>query len=667
MPDPAQRSFEDSVDPVDTCAGATQAIQQAASVGAGSRIEKRGALLARGWRASPEAWFVALVWVWMFFGLVSFEKQYATNVPFSDDMSCALAMDEPLRLDALWAQQNEHRIPLPRLAFVAISAIAGRDLRAGTVVHAGGLALLALGMILAARRLRGSASFTDAFFPLIWMHVGNAFNLLMEFQLAIFLPVLFASVALLAIASIRAAPGRVTSWVVGACTLCLPLCGASGLGQTPALVAWMVFAGFALWRSPDPRARSASRWLFAASVAAVALGLFYLVGLEFPYAHDDRIGRVLLKALQFLCLSAGPSAAELWPEVAWVVLAVGCASLLLLVLVVRRSPEERLRAAGIAASMLGVVSMALSVGWGRMAGADEEPIVHYTMRYVTLPNVFVCGAYFAWLLYGRTRWREFVSFVLCAGALIALPINTRQGLSYAAEHRQNALALMADVLAHRDLEELAARNWQTIYPATEAEFLRHLRMLWPARLPPFQRRSPDEQPKLGTAAIDPELFARLSPDEQLKLETPVTDPELFARLSVLETPPQAARSDRPIVVRPIGGVLFLCVWPAGELWYRADRRRAVHGSFGLLPAAYERGSSDGVRFTIEARARTGGSTLLFERRLDPRNQPADRGRQPFSLALDPSFEGSLVFATSNDPGKNDESDWSYWSGIVFDE
>src|SRR5262245_41120890 len=117
---------------------------------------------------------VFAVWVTMLVGTLAFVDRYGSNVPSWDgwDMVPTLTGHQPVTVDWLWSQHNEHRVPVPRLLLLGLHRMTGINFRTPMFFNVLVTGALALGMILVARRLRGSASYTDAFFPLIFLHWG---------------------------------------------------------------------------------------------------------------------------------------------------------------------------------------------------------------------------------------------------------------------------------------------------------------------------------------------------------------------------------------------------------------------------------------------------------------------------------------------------------------
>src|SRR5204863_7212781 len=110
-----------------------------------------------------------------------FIAAYAPRTAYADDVSVfsPLAHREPY-WSWLWELHNEHRLPVPKAVQLALQQLSG-DIRMGMYVEAEMYAAIALACILAARKLRGASRPWDAFFPLMWLQLGNFENLLMGF------------------------------------------------------------------------------------------------------------------------------------------------------------------------------------------------------------------------------------------------------------------------------------------------------------------------------------------------------------------------------------------------------------------------------------------------------------------------------------------------------
>ena len=90
----------------------------------------------------------------------------------------------------------------------------------------------------------------------------------------------------------------------------------------------------------------------------------------------------------------------------------------------------------------------------------------------------------------------------------------------------------------------------------------------------------------------------------------------------------------------------------------------VSGAFGFADGAYTgSGQTDGATFRILWQDRQ-QQVELYQRRLDPRNVPGDRGLQDFHVDLQRFAGGKLVLQV--DPGANGNWDWTAWTGIKID-
>jgi hypothetical protein len=140
------------------------------------------------------------------------------------------------------------------------------------------------------------------------------------------------------------------------------------------------------------------------------------------------------------------------------------------------------------------------------------------------------------------------------------------------------------------------------------------------------------------------------------------------RYPMMITPPDEVYSSVMFPAVRCGDRLILPVVPDSEMRFRvAPGERHIRGQFGILPLAYEQGSTDGVRFTIECLASAGNPpTVLWERSLDPRQQPADRGFQELNVHLRVPADGQMIFRTSARPGMTTEWGFSFWTGVQID-
>lgn len=101
----------------------------------------------------------------------------------------------------------------------------------------------------------------------------------------------------------------------------------------------------------------------------------------------------------------------------------------------------------------------------------------------------------------------------------------------------------------------------------------------------------------------------------------------------------------------------------GEItWNLTGEERELVFHFGLDPRAYTEGTTNGVVFIAEIRGPSGAVTPFFQRSLQPRTNPADRGQQVARAPLPVYAPGSrLVLRT--DPGQYGDNSWD-WSYVT---
>jgi len=110
------------------------------------------------------------VWiVWLIMVLIAFVclVKYSRNVPITEDWLFVppLTGNEPHIPNWLWAQNNEHRTPFPRLLLLGLLKATHGDFRVGMLCNLIILSMLAVAMMQAARSLRGRTIVADVFFP----------------------------------------------------------------------------------------------------------------------------------------------------------------------------------------------------------------------------------------------------------------------------------------------------------------------------------------------------------------------------------------------------------------------------------------------------------------------------------------------------------------------
>ncbi|MCO5170270.1 MAG: hypothetical protein M9894_28375 [Planctomycetes bacterium] len=409
------------------------------------------------WRRLATRAVVGLAWAGSTLAALWLILRYGSNVPYTDgwDMVPTLTRAQPVTLDWLWSQHNEHRVLLPRLLLLALHAVV-IDFRIPMVFDALATAALALALLVGLERARGAPRLTDAFVPLALLHLGHAVNLLWGWQVQFYASTLLVGLVLVALLRAADDPTR-AAVVTGVAALLLPLCGGNGVGLVPPLAAWAVWVGLRHRRALVPGTRRRARVAIGLGAAATALAGLYFVGYEpVPY-HPSNAGMSgkLLAAAKVTTVGLGPGAQPLWPlsgVVAGLVLAAAGVGL---AWAWRERPHERERVGGLAALMAGLAALGLAIGSSR---DGFEP------RYVLLMAPLWCAAYVTFTLYGPPRLAAAGRAALLGAALVLLVPNTRAGLDYAWYMREALGAFERDMRAGTTADVLVARHAGWLHP-----------------------------------------------------------------------------------------------------------------------------------------------------------------------------------------------------------
>jgi hypothetical protein len=574
--------------------------------------------------------FVLLVWLALLVRAGVFVASDAARFPIADDVAI-WGLTPPLgdfSWESLWALHNEHRVPLPRLILFGLSELTG-DLRSGMYLELALLGLSALALLLVARQLRGRSSFADVFFPLVWLHTGNAENLLSSWQLVETLPIALVCV-LLALAASSARPLRSPrALLASGCALCLPLCGGVGLVQLPAWAAWMAFAARSGWRSEVESERRAARILLGSLCVLGIVCAGYLSGFSHTgHVYTSSPGDLLPTSGALLALALGPAAESWWPASCALVLLALLSTLVVLGGRLRRERAERLRVFGLLAALAGTITLVLVVA---VARGNIGYQAGFADRYVSLTAPLLCSAYLAWTIYGNRLQRGIACATLALALAAAWPQNEAHGREYG--ERRRAAAERFETLAREraPVGEILAHYSRTFVVAPEiARVL--LRLFAVEGRPPFDGgRAPPE------AAFEfPALRA-------------------FPARVESASPSRNTLADRDAVLLVEAPLAIRLPLRAEERWLR--------GRFGIPELLIAPRRSRKLRFTIELAPQAGEHVQLLERVLDSNNLEADRMLQALEIELPAHAAGELVLrAEVVDPAEPGLR-WTAWSAI----
>lgn len=395
-----------------------------------------------------------MVWAGLTAALLAYLARYGANLPLWDEwqMVPALSGIQPVTSAWLWAPWSEHRVPLVRLALVALARLTACDFRAGMVASVLCLAAVSYALVRAAEHLRGGSRYVDAFFPLVLLNVGHKWNVLQGWNLQNALFAGLAGAVLVLVTWRPGLPGRGRALGLGLCLLLLPLSGGAGALVAPVMALWLGGVGVAAWRAG---ARAVGLLSLAAALATGALVAAYFYDLSPKAPETPDVLTTVRGAAMFLSTGFGAAADAGWPYSAVAALGLlGFGAALALRAAAR--PGERARALGLLAFLAASVALALAVSRARAwVGAR----MCLESRYALLAAPALCAAYLAGSASLPAAGR-LLQVLLCAAALLHTPENVRDGLDWGRRHRRAWTALDRDLAAGVPAEFLLRRyDW----------------------------------------------------------------------------------------------------------------------------------------------------------------------------------------------------------------
>ena len=582
------------------------------------------------YRRRAELWFVALVWLATSVGLWMYVARYVSVLPFTDDIAMALTLDapEPCTWELLWAPNNEHRLPVPKLVYTPLM-MATHDVRTGAWVQAGLLSVTSFALLAALRRRRGHLEFTDAVIPLLLHGLGNTENLLNSFQLAFSVPMFFVC----ALATLALAWKRPPSWRGSACLWLLLVllvgCGGVALPYALACVAWPLHAGWRAWRERAAGWRATVGVTIAgALLLGVALVGYVSAVVMLPGFQPPSPARFLTFTGQFFSTGLGVTGATWWP---WS-LAVLVVLALAFVQLARslRTPAERELALPLACLLAGGTALALLVAWGR--GNDGE-FAGFTNRYVLLAAVTFTVAHLALRVTADNLGVRLVRIALFAAVALGVSPSVEYAVDTGTERTRVTREFLERSQAGAGIEELSRDFYLSFFYSPES-FAEHLHA--------FQRSGyltfllPGE--RLGSAD-DPLAASTPAPSHVTAVEGP--------HVRLLEQNPTLATRGLTVVDYAL---------PAGA--ERVQMRAAVtgHDDAGRVP------------FTVEWRAADGRTVELRQLTLAPAPLPPGDAWEILSVAL-PAASAAETGATLRvrfaPPPERAAYGWNLLTGVSF--
>jgi hypothetical protein len=436
-------------------------------------------------RKLAAAILVWAVWGAMTAAAILFIWHYARNIPYMDDFALVPVMTghDPVSLQWIWSQHNEHRPAISRLILVGLHRFIANDFRVGMYFNAGLLSAAAASTLVLVRRLRGSFSITDIVLPLSILNLGQTETLFISFAMNL---VLTAWISCELIATAATADRRL-GWRLalkfGLCLVLLPLCGGSGLVMLPPLAMWLAgYSACGWWsgRGPGVAARAIGFWLLTACSVVVAL---YLINYTSPvhFGPPPSPTAVATTTLEYLSLVVCANAPNYWRLASLTVVLLVGVTLVRLVVVVLRHPQERPRALALSAMILSMLSAAVAVGLSRSyVGA----VGGLASRYVTISAPLLYALYVAWLAYGPSSAEWVVHIVLLALVCLAIAANIKFALRFGEDRLSVYRSVERGLKARVPSSVLLRRACPALFPDPEIAY-KCFKMLKDARVGNF--------------------------------------------------------------------------------------------------------------------------------------------------------------------------------------
>ena len=223
--------------------------------------------------------FVWASWLLLLVVALTFVQRYGVRAPVGEDWLLwipVLSGMRPANLELLWAQVNEHRVPLIKAVLLPLAWLTNGTFHVENYLNVIVLAGAAVVLMITACRLRGRYRFSDAFFPLALLQLGHFEVFLGRMMLNHVLSTALIGLVLAMLARHRGELSQGRAWLLGGLLSCLPLSGANGLPLVLACMLWFVYAA---WRGP--RGSPAERGRLRLSLLGPPMALALLVGLYF--------------------------------------------------------------------------------------------------------------------------------------------------------------------------------------------------------------------------------------------------------------------------------------------------------------------------------------------------------------------------------------------------
>lgn len=415
---------------------------------------------------------------------------YGRNIPLAEDWNLVGPLtDNESNFGAwLWQQNNEHRIPLPKICLLGVLKITNGDFRAGMVLTIFALAFLSAFLIGIFRKIRGGrSSYADAIFPIVFLHLGNWENLFWSWEFTFVLATILSCIV---IGTVIRHTNKMTlkdAVIASLCMMGLPLCGANGLLYLLPVIPFLCLEAMLHFRKEiSPRDRLAGVVLLVSVIITLLLVTAYLYGYVSPpwYAPKSTVINTIVTSIKFMALAFGPAADISWGFFGFliIIIVVGTAALLL-GRIFRVKWTEARTAIALLLFLGGSCLFAVALGYGRAA---LVPTVGLPMRYALLAAPSLIISYSAWELYSKNPIRQIVQWGLFLVMLFLLYPNTQKGFSWRNWYVKGTNKVLHDIQEGVPRSELAARHQEFLLHWDKNMLLESMEQLKQAKMGPFQ-------------------------------------------------------------------------------------------------------------------------------------------------------------------------------------
>ncbi|MBD0296031.1 MAG: hypothetical protein M3342_05800 [Bacteroidota bacterium] len=435
------------------------------------------------------------IWAGMLLFALTCVFIYGHNIPIAEDwhMVAPLTGNEPKLIQWLWAQNNEHRIPLPKMILLLLLKSTHGDFRSGMFLNILAIAFLAALLIYTFYKFRGGKTkYTDAFFPLVLLNIGHWENFYWSWEFTFILATILFCFLIINIIRFSEPLSRRPAITTALCSVLLPLCGANGLLYLLPVIPWLAYISFLHLRSRKVSFdRQVGFILISGLITALILSAIYFIGYERPYWNppSPSIKDTIITSIKFMALGFGPSVSDRWNifMLAAFVL-ISATSILLVYALFQFRGIDFTRALGLFLFLGGMFVFALAMGYGRAASVA---IYGFPLRYVLLsvPIVIIC--YSGWELFGSFLMKNLIQWSLVLSMMLLLIPNTKKGFGWRNWYLDGVQSVTNDIKVGVPHAQLAERHQKFLLHWDKQMLYTLMQQLKEARMGPFQYMKED--------------------------------------------------------------------------------------------------------------------------------------------------------------------------------